>query len=169
MSKREQAKELFLQGYNCAQSVAGAYAEEMGLDFDMAVKMASSFGGGMGRMREVCGAVSGMFLAAGAIYGYENPKDFEAKKEHYKRIQLLAERFKKETGTIICRELLGADGKDTDYVPGRRTEEYYKKRPCAEMVRLAAGILEEYIAQNGGFSRQENISDDSGNTDREDV
>lgn len=152
MSKSDRAKELFLEGYNCAQSVAGAYAEEMGLDFDMAVKMSSSFGGGMGRMREVCGAVSGMFLAAGAIYGYGNPKDFEAKKEHYKRIQLLAERFKKETGSIICRELLGVDGENTDYVPGRRTDEYYKKRPCAEMVCLAAGILEEYIKQNEEFS-----------------
>lgn len=149
MTKSEKAKELFLEGYNCAQSLTGAYASEMGLDFSAAVKLASSFGGGMGRMREVCGAVSGMFLAAGAIYGYADPKNFSGKKEHYQRIQFLAAQFKQETGSIVCRELLGDLGKDASFVPGERTKEYYKKRPCAELVGLAAGILEEYIQECG--------------------
>lgn len=147
MKKSEEAKKLFLEGYNCAQSIAGAYAKEMGMEFETAVKIASSFGGGMGRLREVCGAVSGMFLAAGAIYGYSMPKDAQAKKEHYERIQLLAARFQEETGSIVCRELLGIEGKDKRPVPSERTQEYYKKRPCPEMVALAAGILEQYMAE----------------------
>ncbi len=146
--KGELAEELFYQGYNCAQSVAGAFAEEMGMDFDAAVKLASSFGGGMGRLREVCGAVSGMFLAAGAICGYSDPKDPAAKKEHYERIQLLAARFKEETGSIICRELLGSMGQDTNPAPEARTAEYYRKRPCPKMIRLAAEILENYSLTN---------------------
>ena len=147
MSKKEKAEELFLQGYNCAQAVAGAFAEEMDMDFDTVVKLASSFGGGMGRLREVCGTVSGMFFAAGAIYGYKDPKDTAAKKEHYERIQLLASKFKDETGSIICRELLGAPGKDTSPVPEARTKEYYKKRPCVKMAGLAADILENYMKE----------------------
>lgn len=145
MGKKEIAKELFFKGYNCTQAVAGAYAEEMGMDFDTLVKMVSSFGGGMGRMREVCGAVSGMFFVAGALYGYSDPKDFAAKKEHYERIQYLAAKYKEQTGSIVCRELLGLAGKDTNPEPSRRTEEYYKKRPCPEMIGLAAEIMEEYI------------------------
>lgn len=144
MDKGQQAKELFLQGYNCAQSVVAVYADQMGIDMQTAMKMASSFGGGMGRMREVCGAVSGMFLAAGAIYGYDDPKDMDAKKEHYARIRLLASRFKEETGSIICRELLGEQGADAGPIPSERTQAYYKKRPCPDMVALAAQILEEY-------------------------
>ncbi len=145
MSKKEEARELFLKGYNCAQAVAGAYAKEMGMDFDTVVQMVSSFGGGMGRMREVCGAVSGMFFVAGALYGYKDPKDFTAKKEHYERIQYLAAKYKEKTGSIICRELLGLEGKDTKAEPSKRTDEYYKKRPCPEMIGLAAEIMEEYI------------------------
>ena len=140
-----------MEGYNCAQSVVGAYAQEMGMDFEAAVKMASSFGGGMGRLREVCGAVSGMFLVAGALYGYAAPKDFDAKKEHYERIQCLAARFKEKTGSIVCREILGTDGKDgqdTNPTPSVRTKEYYKKRPCSEMTCLAADILEQYIMEH---------------------
>lgn len=103
-------------------------------------------------MREVCGAVTGMFFVAGALYGYSNPKDFAAKKEHYERIQYLAAEFKGETGSIICRELLGMDGKDNDPTPSKRTKEYYKKRPCPEKVGLAAEIMEKYIRsmENGG-------------------
>lgn len=147
MGKKEKAEELFLQGYNCAQAVAGAFAEEMGMDFETVVKTVSSFGGGMGRLREVCGTVSGMFFVAGAVYGYKDPKDFAAKKEHYERIQLLAAKFKEETGSIICRELLGAEGNDKSSTPQLRTAEYYRKRPCAQMAGLAAGIMEEYMAQ----------------------
>ncbi len=145
MGKQEEAQRLFLEGYNCAQSVAGAYAKEMGMDLKTVVKLVSSFGGGMGRMREVCGAVSGMCFVAGALLGYDDPKDYTAKKEHYERIQLLAAKFKEETGSIICRELLGIEGQDHRPEPSERTAEYYKKRPCVELVGLAAKILEDTL------------------------
>ena len=114
----------------------------------MAMKMSSSFGGGMGRLREVCGAVSGMFMVAGLLYGYDEPKNFEAKSEHYARIQELAGEYRERNGSIVCREILGlGKGKD-DPVPSRRTQEYYKKRPCPDLVAMAAAIMEEYIREN---------------------
>lgn len=144
-SKSEQAMELFKQGYNCAQSVFAAFCEDLGIDFNTALKLSSSFGGGMGRLREVCGAVSGMFLVAGMKYGYTDPKDNKAKAAHYKLIQELASQFKKENCSIVCRELLGLDTGPDSPIPELRTDEYYKKRPCVELVGCAAGIMEELI------------------------
>ena len=106
MTHAEKARELFMEGYNCSQSVVGAFAQELGMEKETAMKLASSFGAGMGRLREVCGTVSGMFLIAGLAYGYSDPKAREEKAEHYKRIQTLAARFREKNGTIICRELL---------------------------------------------------------------
>ena len=143
MTKGEKAEALFKEGYNCAQAVAGAFCEELNMDLKTAVKLASSFGGGMGRMREVCGAVSGMFMVAGAVYGYDNPDATVEKKEHYELIQNLAKRFKDECGSIICRELI--EGEGSDPTPSPRTQEYYKKRPCGEYVRIAAEIMEEVL------------------------
>ena len=148
--KEEKARALFREGYNCAQSVVGAFCDEMQMEKETALRLASSFGGGMGRLREVCGTVSGMFLIAGALCGYDAPKDYEAKKEHYERIQELAARFQAENGSIVCRELLGAAGRDNSPAPSRRTEEYYKKRPCEELVGTAARIMEAYMAQQEG-------------------
>jgi len=136
---------LFKEGYNCAQSVFASYCEEMGMDMDEALKISSSFGAGMGRLREVCGAVSGMFMVAGVLYGYSDPKDNKAKLEHYKLIQNLASQFKEENRTIICRELLGLSAGPDDPLPEERNAEYYKKRPCAELVGCAAGIIEKMI------------------------
>ena len=96
-------------------------------------------------MREVCGAVTGMFMVVGILYGYDDAKDYEGKKDTYALVQELANQFKAETGSIICRELLGLDGKDNGPVPSKRTEEYYKKRTCEDKVGLAAKILDEYI------------------------
>lgn len=140
----EQAMAYFKEGYNCAQSVFLVYAKEYGMDEKTALCMSSSFGAGMGRMREVCGAVSGMFLAAGLFYGYDSPKDQAKKAEHYQRIQELAARFKEENGSIICKELLGLSGDTFSPIPAERTKEYYKKRPCGQIVGMAAAILEEY-------------------------
>ena len=137
--------ELFKQGYNCSQAVFGAFCDDIGMDFETALKISSSFGGGMGRLREVCGAVSGMFMVAGMKYGYTDPKDKISKAEHYKLIQLLAKQFKEKNRTIICRELLGQGTENESYVPEARTEEYYKKRPCLELVGDAAEIMHEYI------------------------
>lgn len=145
----KKAMEHFLAGYNCAQAVFLSYAEELGLDRVTAARLSSSFGAGMGRMREVCGAVSGMFMAAGLLYGYDSPDDFEGKSELYKRIQELAARFKAENnGTIICRELLGLTGDRFDHVPEKRTKEYYQKRPCVHKVGIAAAILEKYMEEH---------------------
>lgn len=142
------AKELFLQGYNCSQAVFLAFADRYDMDFKTAMRLSSSFGGGMGRLREVCGAVSGMFLVAGILYGYDTPGDYEGKKEHYERIQQLAHEYEARNGSIVCRELLGlGKGKDSP-VPEKRTQEYYKKRPCPDLAAMAAAIMEEYIKEN---------------------
>lgn len=140
----KKAGELFLQGYNCAQSVFCAFAEDLGIDFETALKLSSSFGGGMGRLREVCGAVSAMFMIAGLKYGYTTPNDDITKAEHYERIQKLAEEFKKKNKTIICRELLGLNTKIDTPIPEKRTEQYYKARPCEALVKEAAYIISNY-------------------------
>ena len=134
------AKELFLSGYNCSQAVLLAFDDVTGLDEKTAARLASSFGGGMGRMREVCGAVSAMFMICGLTNGYDDPKAKEEKAAHYAAIQALADDFKKENRSIICRELLGLNA-DGSPVPAARTAEYYKKRPCADLVSDAARIV----------------------------
>ena len=143
----EKAMDLFKQGYNCSQSVVLAFCDKIGLDEETALKMSSSFGGGIGRLREVCGAVTGMFMVAGMLYGYSDPKDNKTKTEHYKLIQMLANEFREENGFIICRELLGLGAGADKPVPELRTQEYYKKRPCAELVGCAAKIMEKYIKE----------------------
>ena len=149
MSKHSEiAVSLFKQGYNCSQAVFAAFCDETGLDSNTALKISSSFGGGMGRMREVCGAVSGMFMTAGELYGYGRPDANDEKKEHYRLIQDMAERFREKNGSIICRELLGLKKEGTDSPnPSPRTKEYYKKRPCVEMVRCAAQIMDDIIEE----------------------
>ena len=148
MTHRETAMNNFLKGYNCAQAVLIAYCEELGLDKDTAAMLSCSFGGGMGRLREVCGAVSGMFLVAGFKKGYSDPKDKEAKKKHYELVQLLAKEFKDIHGSIVCRELLGLNIKGADNpTPEDRTAEYYKKRPCVQIIGDAAEIVERVLFQ----------------------
>ncbi len=147
-SYSELAMENFKEGYNCSQSVFLAFRDMYGMDSDTALKISSSFGGGMGRLREVCGAVTGMFMVAGMLYGYTDPQDQQAKTEHYERIQELAREFKERNHSIICRELLGLeDGADSP-VPEIRSKEYYNTRPCVELVGIAAQIMEEYINHN---------------------
>ena len=141
------AAELFLQGYNCAQSMMVAYCDLTGLTPEFAAKMSSSFGGGMGRLREVCGAVSGMLMVAGLLYGYDDPGENDCnKKEHYRLVQELAGKFREEIGSIVCREIL--KNPSTDPNPTPRTAEFYKVRPCARMVITAAKILDAYIAEH---------------------
>lgn len=141
----QRAIALFKQGYNCSQAVFASFADELDIDVETAVKIASSFGGGMGSMREVCGAVTGMFMVAGMKYGYADPEDRESKKEHYKLIQELASKFKEENRSIICRDLLGIRPEGENLIPRERTDEYYKKRPCIELVGCAAQIMEDMI------------------------
>ena len=137
------AAELFLGGYNCAQSVVVAFSDLTGLDESFSAKMASSFGGGMGRMREVCGAVSGMLFVLGTLYGYDTPGDDATKKRLYGDVQALAGAFRAENGHIVCRELLKNPPSDPN--PSPRTAEYYAQRPCARMVMTAARLMEEFL------------------------
>ncbi|MDD7387808.1 MAG: C-GCAxxG-C-C family protein [Candidatus Faecousia sp.] len=138
------AAELFTQGYNCAQSVAAAFCDVTGLDEKTAARMASPFGGGMGRMREVCGAVSGMYLVLGWLYGYDTPGDDVSKKALYADVQAMGARFREQAGSIVCREILRNPPSDPNPTP--RTAEFYQKRPCARMCLLAGRILDDYIA-----------------------
>ena len=141
------AQDLFYQGYNCAQSVFCAFCDETGLDLDTAARLSSSFGGGLGRLRELCGAVSGAELALGMLRGYSDVEDPALKSAHYARVRELAARFAEQNGTMICRELL----KDVKTSPGgepeRRTPEYYASRPCLRLVGEAAAILEAMLAE----------------------
>lgn len=169
MDRGNLAKEYFMQGYNCAQSVLLAFSDVTGLDEDFAAKMASSFGGGIGRLREVCGAVSSMMTVFGIVYGYADPKAKEDKTLHYERVQELARRFREANGSIICRELLSESAEnqtvktDSDReqisamlsnapVPTERTEAYYQKRPCAELCAIAANIVDAYMKELGVVS-----------------
>jgi len=136
------AAELFESGYNCAQAVAAAFSDVTGFTPEASAKMISAFGGGMGRMREVCGAVSGMFFVLSCLYGYNKP-DPEAQKKLYATVQQLGKEFREAAGSIICRELL--DNPPSDPKPTPRTESFYAKRPCTRMVVLAAQLLDEYI------------------------
>ena len=140
--RASQAETYFRSGYNCAQSVYMAFSDLYGMDPKMAGIISAPFGGGMGRLREVCGACTGMFLVA----GLQLPADEPSKKgDSYKLVQELAEEFKAENGSIICRELLGLDHKKDESIAEARTEAYYKKRPCAELVHLAATIVGKKI------------------------
>ena len=147
MTRREMAVANFMKGYNCSQSVVLAFADMLPVNESDLLKMASSFGGGMGRLREVCGSVSGMFIVIGLLYGYDGPETGPVKAEHYKRVQELAHRFEEKHGSIVCRELLGLNVKREAPTPEARTKEYYKKRPCPEIIGDAAEILEEYIKE----------------------
>ena len=140
----EKSKELFLQGYNCAQAVAGGFSEAVGLDFETAIKLSSSFGGGMGGMREVCGALSGAFVILGAKYGYVSPTDANAKTNHYKLIKDTAEKFKEKWGTILCRDLMVKLAEEKETIFKDKGEEY-KSRPCLTIVEDVAKILEEIL------------------------
>ena len=148
MTRREAAMANFKSGYNCSQSIVLAFEDMIPVDRSTLLKMASSFGGGMGRLREVCGSVTGMFMVAGFLYGYDGPETGKVKADHYARIQELARKFEEKHGSIVCREMLGLSVRHDSPIPEARTNEYYKKRPCAEIIGDAAEILEEFIKEN---------------------
>ena len=149
MNEKERAVELFKEGFNCSQSVFVAFSHRFGIDEDVAKKMSAGLGGGLGRMREVCGAVSGAAMVIGSITAATDGKDAESKQRNYELVREFAERFTKRNGTIICRELLGLDVKaESSAQPEKRTAEYYKKRPCVELVSDAAEILAELMKEN---------------------
>lgn len=142
----DEAKALFESGYNCCQSVFLVFCEQYGISRETAARLASSFGGGMGRLREVCGAFSGLLMAVGLAKGYSDVENREMKAAHYALVQQLAERFRRRGGgSIICRELLGLAVQSEAPVPEERTADYYNKRPCGEFIRLAADLAAEEI------------------------
>lgn len=152
-SRREQAVKYFKEGYNCTQAVVLAHCDLLGIEKEQVLKLSQSFGGGMGRMRQVCGTVSAMFMVAGALTGSADPKDIEGKKKNYDAVQRLAAAFEEKNGSIICKQLLGLETKQssvraefqTGTTPEPRTEEYYKKRPCVRLVGDACDILAEIL------------------------
>lgn len=146
MNHATKAADLFLEGYNCAQAVAVAFCDVTGLEKDFSAKIASSYGGGMGRLREVCGAVSGMLMVLGYLYGYDAPGDDSKKKQLYAQVQTLANQFREINGSIVCRELL--ENPPSDPNPTPRTAEYYAKRPCVRMVMVAAELLDAFIQEH---------------------
>lgn len=147
----QRARELFTSGFNCAQSVFLTYADLFGLEPGLAATLSAPLGGGMGRLREVCGAVSGMSLLAGFISPASRPASTPegqaAKKANYALVQEFAERFRAENGAIVCRELLGLTQRKDSPAPAERTAEYYRKRPCAEYVAAAARIVGEKLRE----------------------
>ena len=148
ITKQEKARALFMErGFNCAQAVAAAFAEEMGITETEAVRLASPFGGGFGRLREVCGAFSGMMMVLGSCCGYDDPSVKTAKPELYEKVRLLASRFEEENGSIICRELLGLEKGEVGGEPAERTPEFYRTRPCVKCIESAAQIIDEFIKE----------------------
>ena len=145
MDRAEKAAALFADGCNCSQAVFAAFADEFGLDEDLAKRLACGLGGGVGRMREVCGAVSGMLMVTGFKCGYTDPQAIDEKAKLYALVQKLAGEFKEKNGSIICRELLGLSEKSSAPTPEARTPEYYKKRPCKLLVGDACEILESRL------------------------
>ena len=151
MKHSEKAKQLFLEGRNCAQAVFTAFCDVTKIEEETALMLSSSFGGGMGRMREVCGAVSGMFMVCGLLWGYTSMDDATEKKSHYELVQKLAEKFREKNSTIICRELLNNLKPDSTPAPEARTESYYHARPCLKFVMDACDILDEMIEERGAL------------------
>ena len=143
----ERARALFLEGYNCAQSVFCAFTDVTGLSLSDSARLASSFGGGLGRLREVCGAVSAASMVLGLVRGYDEPGDRALKSKHYELVRDFAARFREATGSINCRALLIQAGvmAETGGEPDERTPEYYEKRPCPQLVWQAARILDEML------------------------
>lgn len=149
MTKGEIAKKYFECGKNCSQAVALAFCPEMGLSEEIVERQTIGFGGGMGRMREVCGGVSGMFMAIGLFFGYDEPDGAQAKKELYSYVRALADKFKESEGSIICRELLAGVKTQPGPDPEPRNTADYKKRPCPELVAYAAQLVEDFLNEHG--------------------
>ena len=144
-SRVEYALSLFKSGYNCAQSVLAASADLLGMDTETALKMSSAMGGGIGRMREVCGTVSAMAMLAGLKEGNADPENEEAKEHIYALVRRMSALFKEQQGTIICRELLGIEGMEESAKPSIRTPEFYASRPCGRIIACAAEIIEDVL------------------------
>ncbi len=156
MTRGEKAKANFLKGYNCTQAVLLSFDDVIDRDrLELLMTSTSCFGGGMGRLREVCGTVSGMFIVLSCFYGYSGPEENDRKAVLYSHIQTLAGRFEEKAGSIVCRELLGLDHKRDNPVPDARDHSYYSKRPCPELCKLATETVEDFLVEQGALQRLE--------------
>ena len=156
MDHADRARALFLQGYNCAQAMLCAYSDVTGFDEALSARLASSFGGGMGRLRQVCGAMSAALMVLGLIHGYDDPADPQAKADHYRLVREYADRFETVSGSIICRTLLenaGIDENAPGGEPAARTAEYYARRPCPGIIWRAARLLDDMLAETAPENR----------------
>ena len=145
----EKAVALFKEGFNCSQSVLAAFADQYGFTHEQALRMSASFGGGIGRMRETCGAACGLFMLAGLETGAVEGADRDGKARNYAVVQELAEEFKRRNGALKCADLLGLSKKEPVVsTPEARTAQYYAKRPCVKMVEEAARIWCEYLEKS---------------------
>lgn len=153
--KGELARSLFLEGYNCSQSVFAAFAEEMGMEQKEALRLSCGLGGGVGGLRQICGAVSASALALGRLTGYDDPQDLEGKKRLYARVQALRGAFVEEFGDSCCSALLQKNGVSLSSVPAERTPEYYRRRPCARFIETAARLLAEELASSPAAPKED--------------
>lgn len=149
MNRVDKAAELFLEGFNCSQSVFAAFCDRFGMDEETAKRVSAGLGGGVGRMREVCGAVSGAAMVLGSIASATEGDDKESKAKNYELVREFAEHFKqRHGGTVICREMLKLNvPMENSVMPESRTAEYYKNRPCLKAVEDAADILTQMIKE----------------------
>lgn len=145
MDRSELAVKRFTEGHNCSQAIVLAFADLLNIEAKQLSKLAGGFGGGIGRLREVCGAFSGIVVVLDLLYGYDKFVDDEDKKELYSRIQELGLRFEKDKGSLICRDLMGLNVKHSDSTPTPRTKDFYQNRPCPNIIAYATKLLEEYI------------------------
>lgn len=145
MDNVKRSIDLFREGYNCAQAVAVAFHKECGLTLDQASNISAPFGGGLGRQREICGAVSGMSMVLGMLHPFALEDKREAKKEIYELTKQKCDTFKESMGSIVCREILGERAGKASSTPEERTEYYYATRPCERCVERAAALVQEYI------------------------
>lgn len=149
MNRRELAINYFKEGYNCSQAVVLAFKDVLTIDVNELCKIASPFGGGLSRMRETCGAVSGMVLVLGNLFGYHSPETGEKKQELYEKTQELLRIFENRYGSLTCRVLLNLTTKHDNPKPSKRNQSFFLKRPCLELIGGAAEILEEYLVKTG--------------------
>ena len=152
--RQERAETYFMEGYNCCQAVLLAFEDVLPVDRSALLRFASGFGGGMARMREVCGTVSAMAMIAGFLSPAEDPSDMQQRRDNYALVQRFASAFKEQKGSIVCREILGLRKPEPgapmeNPMPSQRTPEYYKTRPCAATVGLAARIVADYLMNVG--------------------
>lgn len=150
-SHAELASELFRQGYNCSQAVFAAFSDVTGLDRETSLRLASSFGGGMGRMREICGVCSALFMVMGMKEGGYDPDDQAAKNRHYQEIQEIAGRFREQNGSLLCRELLASLHPSSTPESAPRTPDFYRQRPCLRFVETGAALLDEWLRKTAGL------------------